>query len=99
MTADREPIVVPRRTRVRVHANECQYAEGRLQLPSPIGVPRRPPDGAVLMESSVLGAFRRGDPAAVREFYRAYGRLVYGVAYRVLGRADLAEEATQRWPA
>jgi len=44
----------------------------------------------------VLGAFRRGDPAAVREFYRAYGRLVYGVAYRVLGRADLAEEATQQ---
>jgi DNA-directed RNA polymerase specialized sigma24 family protein len=27
--------------------------------------------------------------------YREYGRLVYAVAYRVLGRGDLAEEATQ----
>jgi len=48
------------------------------------------------VDRAVVGAFRRGDPDAVRAFYRAYGRLVYGVAYRVLGRADLAEEATQQ---
>jgi RNA polymerase sigma-70 factor (ECF subfamily) len=34
--------------------------------------------------------------AAIRASYRDYGRSVYAVAYRVLGRADLAEEATQQ---
>jgi RNA polymerase sigma factor (sigma-70 family) len=46
--------------------------------------------------SALLGAFRRGDDNAVRALYRAYGRLVYAVAYRALGRLDLAEEATQQ---
>jgi RNA polymerase sigma factor (sigma-70 family) len=50
----------------------------------------------VLVEPSVVAAFRRGDPAAVGAFYRTYGRLLYGVAYRVLGQVDLAEEATQQ---
>lgn len=40
--------------------------------------------------------FRAGDPDAVRLVYRAYGRLVYAVAYRVLRDAGLAEEATQQ---
>ena len=31
----------------------------------------------------------------MRALYRAYGRLVYAVAYRVLGRNDHAEEAVQ----
>ena len=39
--------------------------------------------------------FRDGDPEAVRTVYRSYGRLVYAVAYRVLGDRGLAEEATQ----
>jgi RNA polymerase sigma factor (sigma-70 family) len=39
--------------------------------------------------------FRDGDPDAVRTVYRSYGRLVYAVAYRVLGDRGLAEEATQ----
>jgi RNA polymerase sigma factor (sigma-70 family) len=43
-----------------------------------------------------LEAFRRRDPDAVRRLYREYGRLVYTVAHRALGRADLAEEATQQ---
>jgi RNA polymerase sigma-70 factor, ECF subfamily len=45
---------------------------------------------------STVAAFRRRDPHAVRAFYREYGRLVYAVALRVLGRADLAEDATQQ---
>jgi RNA polymerase sigma factor (sigma-70 family) len=45
---------------------------------------------------SVLAAFGRRDPTAVRAFYREYGRLVYAVAHRVLGRGDLAEEAVQQ---
>jgi RNA polymerase sigma-70 factor (ECF subfamily) len=32
----------------------------------------------------------------VRQVYRAYGQLVYAVAYRVLGNRGLAEEATQQ---
>src|SRR5262249_61033041 len=40
--------------------------------------------------------FRDGDPDAVRRVYRAYGHLVYAVAYRVLRDAGLAEEATQQ---
>jgi RNA polymerase sigma factor (sigma-70 family) len=40
--------------------------------------------------------FREGDADAVRAVYRLYGRLVYGVAYKVLGDSGLAEEATQQ---
>jgi RNA polymerase sigma factor (sigma-70 family) len=40
--------------------------------------------------------FRDGDPEAVRVVYRSYGRLVYAVAYSVLGNRALAEEATQQ---
>ena len=43
-----------------------------------------------------LDAFRRRESGAVREMYREYGRLVYAVAHRVLGRHDLAEEAAQQ---
>jgi RNA polymerase sigma factor (sigma-70 family) len=44
---------------------------------------------------ALLRAFGRHDPAAVRAMYQAYGRLLFGVAHRVLGRHDLAEEAAQ----
>ncbi len=40
--------------------------------------------------------FREGDPDAVREVYRSHGRLVYAVAYKVLGDRGLAEEAAQQ---
>ena len=40
--------------------------------------------------------FAAGEPGSVTEVYRAYGRLVYTVAYRVLGDASLAEDATQQ---
>jgi len=44
----------------------------------------------------VRSRFRDGDPEAVRAVYGSYGRLVYAVAYRVLGDRGLAEEATQQ---
>lgn len=44
----------------------------------------------------VLEAFGLREPDAVRVVYREYGRLVYAVAHHVLGRHDLAEEATQQ---
>ena len=48
------------------------------------------------MDEALLGAFRRREPQAVKTMYREYGRLVYAVAHRVLGRHDLAEDATQQ---
>jgi RNA polymerase sigma factor (sigma-70 family) len=39
--------------------------------------------------------FATGDSEAVRALYRTYGALVYSVAYRVLGNAPLAEDASQ----
>jgi RNA polymerase sigma-70 factor (ECF subfamily) len=50
----------------------------------------------VVSRSAVLRAFRGREPDAVRALYREYGRLAYAVAYRVLGRDDLAEEAVQQ---
>jgi RNA polymerase sigma-70 factor (ECF subfamily) len=48
------------------------------------------------VDRRIRRSFRKGDPDAVRLVYRAYGRLVYAVAYRVLRDAGLAEEATQQ---
>ena len=48
------------------------------------------------VDPATLEAFRRREPNAVRELYRVYARLVYTVAYRVLGRHDLAEDAVQQ---
>ncbi len=44
----------------------------------------------------LLDAFRRREAGAVRTLYNEYGRLVYAVAYRVLGQRELAEEAAQQ---
>ena len=52
--------------------------------------------GRALVTRKVRTRFRDGDPDAVRVVFRAYGRLVYAVAYRVLGNRGLAEEATQQ---
>jgi RNA polymerase sigma factor (sigma-70 family) len=48
------------------------------------------------IDARVRARFRKADPAAVRAVYRAYGRLVYTVAYGVLGDRSLSEEATQQ---
>ena len=52
--------------------------------------------GSQTVDTELLTAFRSRDPLAVRALYREYGRLVYAVALRALGRADLAEDATQQ---
>ncbi len=56
----------------------------------PAGGPR------ALVARKVRTRFRDGDPDAVRTVFRAYGRLVYTVAFRALGNPGLAEEATQQ---
>jgi RNA polymerase sigma factor (sigma-70 family) len=49
-----------------------------------------------VLDREVRTRFRNGDPDAVRDVYRAYGRTVYSVAYKVLNDRGLAEEATQQ---
>jgi RNA polymerase sigma factor (sigma-70 family) len=48
------------------------------------------------VDARTRARFCDGDPDAVRTVYRAYGRLVYAVAYRLLGNHSLSEEATQQ---
>ena len=43
-------------------------------------------------ERGVEAAHLEGDAEALRELYRLYGTLVFGVAYRVLGDRQLAED-------
>ncbi len=49
-----------------------------------------------MVDAHLRARFKDGDSDAVRVVFRAYGRLVYAVAYRVLGDRGLAEEATQQ---
>jgi len=49
-----------------------------------------------VQEGDLRARFRQGDADAVAEVYRSHGRLVYAVAYKVLGDRGLAEEATQQ---
>ena len=49
-----------------------------------------------MLDRAVRTRFRNGDPEAVRDVYRSYGRVVFAVAYKVLGDRGLAEEATQQ---
>jgi RNA polymerase sigma-70 factor (ECF subfamily) len=46
--------------------------------------------------AAVLEAFRAREPGSVGHLYQEYGGAVYAVAYRVLGRDDLAEAATRQ---
>jgi RNA polymerase sigma factor (sigma-70 family) len=51
---------------------------------------------AVIGEAELAVRFATGEADSVGDAYRAYGRLVYAVTYRVLGDASLAEDATQQ---
>jgi len=48
------------------------------------------------LDRDVVEQFRAGNEDAVRALYRHYGRLVYTVAFRILGDRQLAEDATQQ---
>jgi RNA polymerase sigma factor (sigma-70 family) len=49
-----------------------------------------------LDDADLASRFASGDADTVRVVYQSYGRLVFSVAYRVLGDAGLAEDATQQ---
>jgi RNA polymerase sigma factor (sigma-70 family) len=58
---------------------------------------RRASVSTVVMDDADLAArFASGDPDTIRVVYQTYGRLVYSVAYKVLGDVGLAEDATQQ---
>lgn len=48
------------------------------------------------MDKAINARFVAGDPNAVRHIYRAHGRALFGVAFRILGDRGLAEEAVQQ---
>jgi RNA polymerase sigma factor (sigma-70 family) len=51
----------------------------------------------VAMDDAALAAqFASGDAGSVRVVYQQYGRLVFTIAYKVLGDVGLAEDATQQ---
>src|SRR5215470_15895221 len=50
----------------------------------------------VMGDAEMAAEFAAGSADAVRAVYQAYGRLVYSVAFKVLGDATLAEDATQQ---
>jgi RNA polymerase sigma factor (sigma-70 family) len=53
-------------------------------------------ENVVIGEAELAVRFAAGEPGSVADVYGAYGRLVYTVAYRVLGDVSLAEDATQQ---
>ena len=47
-------------------------------------------------DADLASRFATGDADSVRVVYQTYGRLVFSIAYRVLGDTGLAEDATQQ---
>jgi RNA polymerase sigma-70 factor (ECF subfamily) len=47
-------------------------------------------------DGGLAARFAAGDPDTIRVIYQSYGRLVHAAAYKVLGDATLADDATQQ---
>jgi len=47
-------------------------------------------------DADLASRFASGDADTVRVVYQSYGRLVFSIAYKVLGDTGLAEDATQQ---
>ena len=47
-------------------------------------------------DSDLASRFASGDPDTVRVLYQSHGRMVFAIAYKVLGDTGLAEDATQQ---
>jgi RNA polymerase sigma factor (sigma-70 family) len=50
----------------------------------------------VMDDAELAARFATGDADTVRVVYQTHGRLVFAIAYKVLGDSALAEEATQQ---
>jgi RNA polymerase sigma-70 factor (ECF subfamily) len=82
---------------VRVSAAVCGMASGGLARCA-VFAPRHGVSVATVAvdDAGLAARFAAGDPDTIRVVYQRYGRLVYSVAYKVLGDAGLAEDATQQ---
>ena len=49
-----------------------------------------------MVAPDVAGAFPRGEPDAVLAVFKDYGKLVYALAFKVLGDRSLADEARKK---
>lgn len=54
-----------------------------------------PDDPAALEDRALLARVASGDSGALATLYDRYARVVYGVALRILGEAELAEDVVQ----
>jgi RNA polymerase sigma-70 factor (ECF subfamily) len=52
-------------------------------------------DAHVEADAAVVARVAEGDAEALRDLYERYGRIVYGLSYRLTRDTQLAEEATQ----
>ena len=57
--------------------------------------PRVVPNDKAGEDAALLGRIAAGDPDALGVLYDRYGRVVFGVLYRLLGVPEAAEEVTQ----
>ncbi len=64
--------------------------------PGPVRSPRPWSSLAAMDDGELATRFAAGDPDSIRAVYQSCGRLVYSVAYKVLGDAALAEDASQQ---
>jgi RNA polymerase sigma-70 factor (ECF subfamily) len=63
-----------------------------VRRPRSVPIPR---DLAHLSDEALVALVARGDEGALGELYDRFGRVAYGLAYRVLRDATLAEDAVQ----
>ncbi|MEP6892915.1 MAG: sigma-70 family RNA polymerase sigma factor [Gaiellaceae bacterium] len=70
-------------------------AEPVVALPSPHRAATMRSQLAHLSDEALVALVARGDDTAVAELYDRIGRMAYGLAYRVLRDAKLAEDAVQ----
>ena len=58
-------------------------------------MPPGPIDASDLDDEGLLAAIQQGDEGALAELYDRYGRLAFGLAYRILGERGTAEDVVQ----
>lgn len=58
-------------------------------------MPPGPIDASTLNDEGLLAAIQQSDESALAELYDRYGRLAFGLAYRILGERGTAEDVVQ----
>ena len=85
-----------RRPAVRPIATPSFWLQGVSGPQNPGGSPRLSVVTVAMDDATLAAMFASGDSDTIRVVYQTYGRLVFSVAYRVLGDVGLAEDATQQ---